>query len=68
MQTNIGNVDRTLRLIAGLALLSLFFLTEGNLKWVGLIGLVPIATGLMRFCPLYPLFGINTCSKAASDD
>lgn len=63
MQANIGNVDRTLRILAGLALLSLLYFAEGSLKWAGLIGIVPITTGLMRFCPLYPLFGINTCGK-----
>ena len=63
METNVGNLDRTLRVVIGITLLSLLCFGEGQLKWVGLIGIVPIATGLMRFCPLYPLFGINTCGK-----
>lgn len=63
MKTNIGNLDRTLRVLVGIALLSLLYFGEGPLRWLGLIGIVLIATGLMRFCPLYPIFGINTCGK-----
>ena len=63
MKTNLGNADRAIRIVLGLAVLSLTFLLEGNLKWLGLIGIVPIATALMRFCPLYSAFGINTCGK-----
>lgn len=66
MKTNIGNADRAIRIVLGLALLSLVFLVEGNMKWLGFIGIVPIATALMRFCPLYPVFGINTCDKDSS--
>jgi hypothetical protein len=67
MQANVGTTDRALRILAGAALLSLLYFGEGNLKWLGLIGIVPIATGLMRFCPLYPLCGINTCGKDNSE-
>lgn len=63
MKTNIGNLDRTLRVLVGIALLSLLYFGEGQLRWLGLIGIVLIATGLMHFCPLYPIFGINTCGK-----
>lgn len=63
MKVNVGNVDRVIRVLLGVALLSLFFLAEGNLKWLGLVGLVPIATALMRFCPLYTVLGISTCGK-----
>jgi hypothetical protein len=61
MTQNVGGIDRTLRIVAGLALLSLFFLLEGNARYWGLIGIVPILTGFFRFCPVYPLLGINTC-------
>jgi hypothetical protein len=61
MTPNVGGIDRTLRIVAGLALLSLFFLLEGNARYWGLIGIVPILTGFFRFCPVYPLLGINTC-------
>jgi len=61
MKTNVGQLDRVLRLLSGLALLSLLFLLESPLKWLGLLGLVYIATAIMRYCPAYSLMGINTC-------
>lgn len=61
MTPNVGGMDRTLRIVVGLALLSLFFLLEGNARYWGLIGIVPILTGFFRFCPVYPLLGISTC-------
>jgi hypothetical protein len=62
MKPNVGGIDRTVRIVAGLALLSLFFLLEGNARYWGLIGIVPILTGTFRFCPAYAPFGISTCS------
>lgn len=61
MKANVGGIDRILRIVAGLVLISLVFLGPKTL-W-GLIGLVPLATGLFRFCPVYPLLGLNTCSR-----
>jgi len=61
MKANVGSIDRVLRVIAGVAIVGLFFLLEGNLRWLGLIGLVPIFTGLFGFCPAYSLFGFSTC-------
>jgi len=67
MKANVGDVDRIIRIVGGLVILSAFFLAEGNLRWLGLIGLVPLATGLFRWCPAYTLLGLNTCgSKKAS--
>lgn len=60
MQANVGNVDRIIRIIVGLALLSMLFLVEGSLRWVGLVGIIPLGTAFMRFCPLYSIFRINT--------
>lgn len=60
MKTNVGPADRAIRIVAGLALLSLLFILEGNARWWGLVGLLPLATGLMRSCPLYLPFGIDT--------
>lgn len=60
MSRNEGNFDRALRIIAGLALLALVFV--GPQKPWGWIGIVPLATGLVGFCPLYRLLGINTCA------
>ena len=63
MKANVGGIDRTLRIIIGIALLALCAVP--SVGWWGLIGIVPLATGLMRFCPLYPMLGISTC-KACS--
>lgn len=59
MKTNTGNIDRILRAIAGLVLLSLVFIGPQTM-W-GLIGLVPLLTAIIGFCPAYTLLGINTC-------
>ncbi len=61
MKANVGGVDRILRIVLGLALLAMFFMAEGTLKYVGLIGVVPLLTGLVRFCPLYTLLGVSSC-------
>jgi hypothetical protein len=63
MDTNVGNTDRIIRIVVGIVLLSLLFLLEGGARWIGLIGLVPLATGLVRWCPAYKLFGMNTCGS-----
>ncbi|PZX14651.1 YgaP family membrane protein [Celeribacter halophilus] len=64
MKKNVGNLDRILRIVVGLALLLGFFLTPGaSLRWLYLIGIIPLVTGLMSSCPLYSIFGINTCKK-----
>ncbi len=60
MKTNIGNLDRSLRLVAGAAILGAGFYFK---SWWGLVGLVPILTALVRFCPLYPLIGLSTCKR-----
>ncbi|CAA0089961.1 Uncharacterised protein [Starkeya nomas] len=61
MTRNLGTTDRLLRVIIGLALLSLLVLLEGNLRWLGLVGLVPLLTAAIGNCPLYSIVGINTC-------
>ena len=63
MQPNVGTIDRALRLIAGAALLSLAFV--GPQTPLGYLGLVPLATGLFRFCPAYRLLGVRTCPAAS---
>jgi hypothetical protein len=60
MSRNEGNIDRALRIIAGLALLALVFVGPQT-PW-GWIGIVLLVTGLVGFCPLYRLLGINTCA------
>lgn len=60
MVANVGFVDRAFRIVIGLALLSLVFWGPKTL-W-GLVGIVPLATGLARFCPAYLVTGVSTCS------
>jgi len=62
MKANVGSADRIVRFILGIALLGLFFL-EGNIKYVGILGIILIATAFMKFCPLYVPFRINTTKK-----
>ena len=64
MKSNVGSLDRVLRIVVGLAVLSLFFFLEGAAKWVGLVGLVPLGTGLIGSCPLYSILGLSTCPAA----
>ena len=61
MTVNVGGLDRILRIVAGLAVLSLFFVLEGSARYWALVGFVPLLTGLFRFCPAYSLIGLNTC-------
>lgn len=61
MKKNVGSTDKILRIVVGLGLLSLLFVLEAPMKYLGLIGLVPLATSLMGWCPLYTLIGVNTC-------
>ncbi len=60
MTQNIGSVDRFIRLIAGIGLVSLVFV--GPQTWWGLIGIVPLVTALIGWCPPYSMLGISTCS------
>jgi hypothetical protein len=59
MKTNEGMIDRVIRVIVGVVLLALVFV--GPQTYWGLIGLVPLLTGLVGFCPLYKMLGLNTC-------
>ncbi len=63
MKANVGGVDKTLRITAGLAILSLVFILESNARWWGLFGLVPLLTGITGYCPAYPLLGVGTGKK-----
>ncbi len=61
MKANVGMIDRALRIIVGLALIGLTL--NGNIGVWGWIGVVPLATGIFRFCPAYTLIGASTCKK-----
>jgi hypothetical protein len=56
---NVGWVDHLIRILIGLALMGLA--AEGLISSWGWIGMVPLITGAFRYCPVYSLFGINTC-------
>ena len=58
MSRNEGTLDRVIRVVLGLALLALVFV--GPKTWIGLIGVVPLLTGVVGFCPVYRLFGLKT--------
>jgi hypothetical protein len=60
-KTNVGGIDRVLRIVVGLVLIALVFIGPKT-PW-GWIGVIPIATGFLRTCPLYSLIGVNTCSR-----
>ena len=61
MKANVGSVDKWLRIVVGVLLIA-WAATSGPM-WAW-IGVVPIATGLLNFCPLYRLIGIDTCKRA----
>ena len=60
MKSNVGGIDRIVRIAAGLALLGLTL--NGNIGAWGWLGIVPLATGAIGWCPPYAIFGITTCS------
>ena len=64
MTRNIGDVERIVRAIVGIGLISLVFV--GPQTWWGLIGLVPLATAVIGWCPPYALLGISTCKRSTS--
>lgn len=58
MKTNVGGADKILRIVAGIALLA--WAVFGGPVWAW-IGIVPLATGLIGWCPAYTMLGMNTC-------
>jgi hypothetical protein len=60
MKTNVGGIDRIARIAVGVVLLGL--MATGNIGVWGWLGLVPLATGAIGWCPPYAIFGWNTCS------
>lgn len=61
MTANVGGLDRVLRAVLGIVLIGLTL--AGMIGWWGWIGVVPLATAFLRFCPFYPLIGMNTCPR-----
>ena len=62
MKANVGTVDRAIRIIVGLGLITATLM--GAIGPWGWLGLVPLATGVLRFCPVYLPFGIRTCAAS----
>ena len=60
IQANVGKADRMIRLRAGIAIIAAGVYYQ---SWWGAVGIVPIATALINWCPLYAPFGISTCGK-----
>ena len=63
MKINEGSLDRIIRVILGLIILALWFVLQGNAQYLALIGLIPLITGIIGWCPLYTIFGINTLKR-----
>ena len=63
MNQNVGSLDRVVRVVIALGLFSLYFILEGNLRWISLVGIVPLATALIGWCPLYLPLGLSTCAR-----
>jgi len=59
MKANVGGIDKVLRIAAGLGLIGLAVAGVGT-PWTW-IGVIPLATGVVGFCPFYPILGLNTC-------
>ena len=64
MLKNVGSLDRGIRVALGLGLLSLLFIRQDNSRWFGLVGLIPLFTAYLSWCPLYTILGVNTCGKS----
>jgi hypothetical protein len=62
MNINMGTIDRVIRVVLGIALLWLaLFAAPNGYNWIGWIGVIPLVTALIGFCPLYAVLGIRTC-------
>ena len=58
MKANVGSADKTIRIILGTAIMAAGYFYN---SWLGLIGIIPVLTAFTSFCPLYSIFGINSC-------
>jgi len=65
MTPNIGNMDRILRVVAGVAIIVLGIVYG---SWWGVIGVLPLLTALIRWCPPYAILGISTCRAESAED
>lgn len=58
MKSNVGGIDKILRILVGIALIAWALVGGPIWAWIGVI---PLATGLMSWCPFYPILGLSTC-------
>lgn len=66
-KTNVGGIDRVLRIVIGLVLLAMFFVyPDASWRYFTLIGIGPLLTGLLSTCPLYSIIGVSTCPAKRS--
>ena len=64
MKTNVGNADRIIRIILGVVIIALGFYFK---SWWGAVGILPIITGLVNYCPAYSLIGFSTKTKVKTE-
>lgn len=64
MAANVGGIDRIIRIVAGIAIIGLGVMYQ---SWWGVVGIVPLGTALIGWCPPYALLGISTCRAAAGE-
>lgn len=65
MGKNVGKIDRSVRILFGFAIIGTGFVFQG---WWGAIGLVPLVTGFINWCPVYSMLRINTCGRLGVED
>ena len=65
MTTNVGTIDRVVRVVVGLSLIGLA--AAGSIGPWGYIGVLPLLTGIIRICPAYTVFGFDTCATGTPD-
>ncbi len=68
MKKNVGTIDRVIRVVAGATLLSFVFTHESDLRWLGLIGILPLVSGLIGYCWMYKLCKCSTCCCSGKAD
>lgn len=61
MKNNVGAVDKGVRIVLAVVLFSLYFILEGNLRYIAAVGFIPLITAFISWCPLYAIFGLSTC-------
>jgi len=64
MKTNVGSIDRLIRIVLGVVAIALGFIFK---SWWGVVGVVPILTGVLNYCPAYSLIGVSTKSKVKTE-